>query len=118
MDDVLKDVGLKVADSLPGALAFTAAALVVIVWLAYKVYDAKDLEAPARSLALAALTGAGLAVLIGLPSSYVSARDQCKSEYAAASKTYPAELGGISYKTSNSVTYKYSRCAKVWPNGP
>jgi hypothetical protein len=116
VEDLLKDIGLKAAEQLPGTLAFSAAALVIIGWIGYHVWE--EVEQPGKGLMLSVLGGAALAVVIGLPSSYAVARDQCRQEYENASRTYPAEIGGFSYEADLKFTYKYSKCANVWPNGP
>jgi hypothetical protein len=108
MEDVARDVGLLWAGSLPGALAGTMAALVLTAWLAVK---AENLEASARNTVRVGLAIVAIIIIAQGPAAYSRAKSDCRREYQQA--------GGSSNTLGSApVTYAYSKCAKVWPNGP
>ncbi len=115
MADFLRDVGLKYADTLPVALGTCLAVLVGLAWLGWMTSES-DLEP--KPLIYALLAGAAIAVVVQFPAATDSARDYCRSLAASSSDT--TELGGRTYTVEgpDSVEYRLSDCASVWPDGP
>jgi hypothetical protein len=108
MEDIARDVGLLWAGTFPGALALTLGALVLTAWLAVK---AENLEASSRGPVRFGLAIVAIIIVAQGPAAYSRAKSDCRREYQQA--------GGSSNTLGSApVTYAFSKCAKVWPNGP
>ena|SRR5690349_21831302 len=108
MDEGLKEMGLRWADSFPEALAVVLVALVAAAYFAFK---AKDLEPGLRTVAWSALAVFAVLAVAQWPAAYNKAKTECRREYSHAS----GQTGPFG---SPPLTYRFSKCAKVWPNGP
>jgi hypothetical protein len=108
VEDVLRDLGLLWARSFPAAIAAVLGTWVVLAWAGSK---AKDLEPPFRELALSVLVGVALGALVQWPAAVKQARADCRREWTQ-------DGGGSGPLGGAPIAYRYSKCAKVWPNGP
>ena len=113
MGDFVRDVGLKYADSVPLALGVLIAPLAVIAWLAYWVYENKDLEDD-RTAIFVGLAVAALFFIVQVPAAYTQAKSHCEDLWAEAEGPLIDTTVDISVDTS----YISAGCHNVWPTGP
>ena len=127
MDDLLKEIGLQYAKSLPTALGVLAAGLVVIAFLAKKVMDG---DPEYRNLGLGLLAVAALVVVIQWPAAYARTKDDCRKIWNAGPVSYSTAAPAVtdllpngvqptsSSEPGESLEYRLQKCDQVWPYGP
>jgi len=107
MEDMIRDLGLQYAKSLPLAIGSVLVPLILAGWLAYK---AKDLDENLRSPAWVVLGVLSFMFVVQAPAAYQQAKNDCRTLWASS--------GGQQLFRSPSWEYKLAGCDKIWPYGP
>lgn len=119
MDDILADMGLRFAETLPLYLGLNLAVLVLLGWGAYKAHENHS----PGGIWLCAI--AAVPCLAIMPVAYAQARDYCtdlaatsRSASTTSSLSLPAGNPSPIFPRSPGIQYALSKCVSVWPYGP